>query len=317
MLKLRGFYTQPRKLMNPMGFRIKLAPGVRIRISSRGVRTSVGPRIGRVHVGGGRAGMSTGVGPFSAYSSFRGSPHHKAVSKNSGSLPAAGPFVAFVGVLLGVLWLSNHPMVFHICLGIFLSIGLLTAFVVYGRKRKAREQAEKLRLYKASEQAEKLRLFKAHEAREQAERRTISMRLDDIENLSDPEFTGYILKIFRAQGFFVTVSGGHQGRALILTGTDSDRRRVMIKCLPRSHHHEVGVAAVQDALGKGRSARGVDRFILLTPARFANAAKRFSEIHSIELIDGKKLVELAGAVRTDAEEPTPHRAEGTYHDGKP
>ena len=34
-----------------MGFSVKIAPGVRVRASSRGVRTSIGPRVARVHVG--------------------------------------------------------------------------------------------------------------------------------------------------------------------------------------------------------------------------------------------------------------------------
>lgn len=56
-----------------MGFSVKVAPGVRIRASSRGVRTSIGPRAARVHVGGGRTGVSTGVGPVSVYTSLSGS----------------------------------------------------------------------------------------------------------------------------------------------------------------------------------------------------------------------------------------------------
>lgn len=55
-----------------MGFRVKIAPGIRVGISSRGVRTSVGPRIARVHVGGGRTGFSTGVGPISYYTHIGG-----------------------------------------------------------------------------------------------------------------------------------------------------------------------------------------------------------------------------------------------------
>src|SRR3954464_3555248 len=39
-------------------------PGVRIRASSRGLRTSIGPRAARVHVGGGRTSFSTGAGPL-------------------------------------------------------------------------------------------------------------------------------------------------------------------------------------------------------------------------------------------------------------
>jgi hypothetical protein len=46
-------------------------PGVRVRVSRRGVRTSVGPRIARVHVGAGRTGFSSGLGPVT-YSTSSG-----------------------------------------------------------------------------------------------------------------------------------------------------------------------------------------------------------------------------------------------------
>jgi hypothetical protein len=55
-----------------VGFSIKLAPGVRVRASSRGIRTSLGPRAARVHIGGGRSGFSTGVGPVGFYTSLGG-----------------------------------------------------------------------------------------------------------------------------------------------------------------------------------------------------------------------------------------------------
>lgn len=53
-----------------MGFSMKMAPGVRVRVSSRGVRTSVGPRAARVHVGAGRSGLSTGAGPLGFYTAL-------------------------------------------------------------------------------------------------------------------------------------------------------------------------------------------------------------------------------------------------------
>ena len=55
-----------------LGFSVKVMPGVRIRASSRGVRTSIGPRAARIHVGGGRTGFSTGAGPVTLYSSAGG-----------------------------------------------------------------------------------------------------------------------------------------------------------------------------------------------------------------------------------------------------
>jgi hypothetical protein len=55
-----------------MGFSIKVAPGVRVRASSRGLRASVGPRAARVHFGAGRPGISTGAGPVTLYYSAGG-----------------------------------------------------------------------------------------------------------------------------------------------------------------------------------------------------------------------------------------------------
>jgi hypothetical protein len=56
-----------------VGFSVRVAPGVRVRASSRGVRTSLGPRVARVHLGAGRTGVSTGAGPFTYYTSIGGS----------------------------------------------------------------------------------------------------------------------------------------------------------------------------------------------------------------------------------------------------
>src|SRR4051812_30643141 len=47
-------------------------PGVRVSMSSRGVRAGLGPRAARVHVGSGRPAVSTGVGPFTAWSAVGG-----------------------------------------------------------------------------------------------------------------------------------------------------------------------------------------------------------------------------------------------------
>jgi len=52
-----------------VGFSVKIMPGVRVRVSKRGLRTSVGPRVARVHVGAGRTRISSGVGPFTVSAS--------------------------------------------------------------------------------------------------------------------------------------------------------------------------------------------------------------------------------------------------------
>jgi stress response protein SCP2 len=85
-----------------MSFGIRIAPGVRLSASSRGLRMGVGPRIARLHVGGGRTGLSTGFGPFSYYTSLGGrrrarrgvSLHHPAPGHGGGTRGggwAAGP----------------------------------------------------------------------------------------------------------------------------------------------------------------------------------------------------------------------------------
>lgn len=73
----------------------KVAPGVRVRVGSHGVRTSIGPRAARVHVGGGyRAGVSTGAGPVTLYHSVGGARRRRprmVTASRSGSPVAARP----------------------------------------------------------------------------------------------------------------------------------------------------------------------------------------------------------------------------------
>src|ERR1035441_10180554 len=67
-----------------MGFSVKLAPGVRVRVSSHGVRAGIGPRIARVHAGTGRTGFSSGLGPFSVYGAVGGKRRRKSGGRSSG-----------------------------------------------------------------------------------------------------------------------------------------------------------------------------------------------------------------------------------------
>jgi len=73
-----------------MGFSVKLAPGVRVGVSSHGVRAGIGPRIARVHVGTGRTGFSSGLGPFSVYCAVGGKGRRKS-SHTSGGRGSARP----------------------------------------------------------------------------------------------------------------------------------------------------------------------------------------------------------------------------------
>ena len=71
-----------------MGFSVKIAPGVRIRASSHGIRAGIGPRVARVHVGSGRTGFSSGVGPVSFYTAA-GHKRRRPQSKSGKRPPSA------------------------------------------------------------------------------------------------------------------------------------------------------------------------------------------------------------------------------------
>jgi hypothetical protein len=55
-----------------MGMSFKVAPGVRVRASSRGISAGVGPRAARVHVGTPGVAVPSGVGPVSGYGNVSG-----------------------------------------------------------------------------------------------------------------------------------------------------------------------------------------------------------------------------------------------------
>lgn len=76
----------------------KLAPGVRVRVNKHGVRTSLGPRAARVHVGGGyRAGVSTGAGPVTLYHGIGGTKRRRSrTASHHGSARQSGPNPATV-----------------------------------------------------------------------------------------------------------------------------------------------------------------------------------------------------------------------------
>jgi hypothetical protein len=78
-----------------MGLSFRVAPGVRIRASSRGLSAGVGPRIARVHVGSRGIGVSSGVGPVSAYTRIGGSPGYKG-GGSSGGRTTYGPTKASI-----------------------------------------------------------------------------------------------------------------------------------------------------------------------------------------------------------------------------
>lgn len=56
-----------------VGFRV--APGLRLRATKRGPRVSIGPRIARLHLGGGQPAASAGRGPFTVWTTLSGGGH--------------------------------------------------------------------------------------------------------------------------------------------------------------------------------------------------------------------------------------------------
>lgn len=55
-----------------MGFGFRVAPGLRLSASRRGIRAGIGPRATRVHVGSGGLGFSTGAGPVTFFTGASG-----------------------------------------------------------------------------------------------------------------------------------------------------------------------------------------------------------------------------------------------------
>ncbi|OFE14330.1 hypothetical protein BA895_10100 [Humibacillus sp. DSM 29435] len=62
----------------------KIAPGVRVRASSRGMRASIGPRAARVHVGAGRTRISSGAGPVTVSTAIGGG-QRRGTARSAGS----------------------------------------------------------------------------------------------------------------------------------------------------------------------------------------------------------------------------------------
>ena len=50
---------------------LRLAPGLKVRVTRRGVRWGIGPRAARLHAGAGGKGVSTGAGWWTWYKPLR------------------------------------------------------------------------------------------------------------------------------------------------------------------------------------------------------------------------------------------------------
>ncbi len=79
-----------------MGIGFKVAPGVRIRASSRGISAGVGPRAARVHVGTRGVGVSSGVGPISGYTHLGGGGSRKSSGGTTRRASYGGPTKASI-----------------------------------------------------------------------------------------------------------------------------------------------------------------------------------------------------------------------------
>jgi hypothetical protein len=55
-----------------VGVYLRVAPGLKLRATKRGIRAGIGPRAARVWVGAGGPGVSTGAGPFTLYQGLGG-----------------------------------------------------------------------------------------------------------------------------------------------------------------------------------------------------------------------------------------------------
>lgn len=94
-----------------VGFSFRIAPGVRVRASSRGIRTSIGPRVARLHVGAGTPGISTGIGPVGFYQSLGGG--RRSPSRPSASAAGRSLADAKLGMAQELLSAIQHVQNLH------------------------------------------------------------------------------------------------------------------------------------------------------------------------------------------------------------
>ncbi|MCC5947828.1 MAG: DUF4236 domain-containing protein [Nitriliruptoraceae bacterium] len=91
-----------------LGFRV--APGVRLRAPGRGPPVSLGPRIARVHLGGGRSAVSAGKGPLTVWSTLSGGGHRTTTPAGQGTSREADDWSDLRGYLDGLLSAHTQPV---------------------------------------------------------------------------------------------------------------------------------------------------------------------------------------------------------------
>jgi hypothetical protein len=57
--------------MTGIGLHVRFLPGVKVRLTRKGVRRGLGPQAARMNFGVGGTGVPTGAGPFSIYQGLR------------------------------------------------------------------------------------------------------------------------------------------------------------------------------------------------------------------------------------------------------
>jgi len=91
---------------------IRIAPGVRLSTTRRGVRAHVGPRGLRLHAGGGRPGVSTGAGPLTVYQRVGAANRRTTRARRPTAQASGGGDSAALASALNELW-SLHRQEFR------------------------------------------------------------------------------------------------------------------------------------------------------------------------------------------------------------
>jgi len=116
--------------------------------------------------------------------------------------------------------------------------------------------------------------------------------LSGLTSITPTQFEHAIGAILTGLGWQVKVVGGSGDLGADLTGRDQHGQRVVVQAKQYTGTSRVGSPAVQLLIG-ARTIHGSTRAVLVTTADFSTPAYKLARAHSIDLVNGRTLVDLA------------------------
>lgn len=126
-----------------------------------------------------------------------------------------------------------------------------------------------------------------------------AQQLQYLLNLSPSGFEQAVADILRQTGFNrMRVVGGAGDLSADITCHDESNRLTIVQCKRYQPHHKVGSPEIQQFIGMSLRHHGAQRMIYVTTSGYTAPAVDLAKRHQVEMIDGRLLVERAGAAAT-------------------